>query len=150
MRALIGLLAIALAAPALATPGAPPTESCSVIAGTPPVSVAAPELSVIVLSAANSFSLPAGLPSEVQAVHCERASIVPAEFDYKVVQAGYPFAISVPGGGTLWLELQNGQLGVSFGEGDLSEGEAAQTQEWLNRVQPNFHKQELPGDGDGV
>ena len=149
MNSPIVLLALALTVASADSQGDTTAESCSVLAGAPPVSIASPEIRVISLRAADTFLLPADLPSGVRVVVCERETLVPAEFDYKVLLAGYPFVIRVSGGMLLWLERENGQVRVSFGEGGISDEQASQIQEWVDRVQPNFHKEELYGDKDG-
>ena len=150
MRAVTFFLATVSSFAVHATVPATPAESCSVVAGSPPEMVTAPSISVLGLSKNDSFRLPMGIPANVAAVVCERSSIVPAEFDYKVLQAGLPFAIKVPSGNTLWLEINNGQVGVSYGEGALSTDEQSRTQQWLDRIQSNFNKAETPSDKGGA
>ena len=150
MRAVICFLATVFSFVAQATVPATLAESCSVLAGSPPEMVAVPSISVLGLAKNDSFRLPMGLPANVSAVVCERSSIVPAEFDYKVLQAGLPFAIKVPDGNTLWLEINDGQVRVSYGEGALSTDELSRTQQWLDRIQSNFNKSETPSDKGGA
>ncbi|MEO8670227.1 MAG: hypothetical protein ABI411_02860 [Tahibacter sp.] len=79
-----------------------------------------PSLKVVELTADDkAFVLPPDAPARVTAVTCGRASIVPAENDYKVLLAGFPFSI-IADDRILWLELDNGQLQVSVKEGQLS------------------------------
>jgi hypothetical protein len=109
--------------------------------------IEAPTLHVLSLASTDTFSLPAGLPANVGAVICTRASLLPAENDYKVLKAGLPFALKDPSGTTLWLELHNGQIAISYKDGALSQSEISQLQTWVNRVQPFF---QIPAAGSGT
>jgi hypothetical protein len=147
MRLCAVILAASLLLPAFGVSAAPPAEICSVVAGSPPKMITVPTLHVLSLTSSDTFSLPPGAPTNVGAVVCERASLVPAENDYKVLKAGLPFALKEPSGATLWLELQNGQIAVSYKEGALSKSDMSQLQTWVNRVQLFFQTSAAAGSG---
>src|SRR4029079_7572764 len=80
-------------------------ETCSVLAGSPSQVVAVPGLAVADLNEDRAFAIPTTAVGKVSAVICDRKSAVPAEFDYKVLQAGLPFAIRSPQD-TVWIEIK--------------------------------------------
>ena len=129
------LLAVGLLLVALGASAAQPSESCGVIAGTPPELVAVPALHVLSLTSSSKFALPSGLPGNVSAVVCARVSLVPVGNDYKVLLAGFPLGLKDKAGNILWLELRNGQLAADYKKAALSEGQVSQLQQWLNQVQ---------------
>ena len=123
----------------VATAGTAGGETCSVLAGSPAEIVAVPGLAVSDLTESQTFALPTETVGPVAAVVCDRKSVVPAEFDYKVLQAGLPFAIRSPRE-TLWIEIKDGRVAVSYKEGHLSSDETTAIQAWVNRIQPLFLK----------
>jgi hypothetical protein len=110
-----------------------------VIAGSPAEAVAVPGLAVANLTESQTFAIPTVTAGPVAAVVCDRKSVVPAEFDYKVLQTGLPFAIRSPQD-TLWIEIKDGRVAVSYKEGHLSSDETSAIQAWVNRIQPRFYK----------
>ncbi len=114
-------------------------ETCSVLAGSPSQVVAVPGLAVADLNEDRAFAIPTTAVGKVSAVICDRKSAVPAEFDYKVLQAGLPFAIRSPQD-TVWIEIKDGRIAVSYKEGRLSSDEASAIQAWVDRIQPRFYK----------
>lgn len=135
MRLFRAALIASLSLSAFGAFAAPPAEICGVIGGSPPKMVEVPTLHVINLTSKDRFSLPAGLPTNVSAVFCERASLLPAANDYKVLEAGLPFALKDPAGAVLWLELRQGQIALSYKKSALSQSEVAQLQTWANQAQ---------------
>jgi len=135
MRSCAPLLAVCLLLPALVVSAAPVTESCAVIAGTPPELVVVPALHVASLANSSKFTLPAGLPDNVGAVVCARVSLVPVGNDYKVLLAGFPLGLKDKAGNILWLELHNGQLAADYKKAALSQSQVSQLQQWLSQVQ---------------
>jgi hypothetical protein len=88
---------------------------------------------------------PAGMT--IKSIFCARSDVVPAQSDYKVVQAGFPFTIYArdPDGKTriAVLELNEGQLRLR------SVGEKGFTSEMVHRIQA-FLDQSLPQLGKPV
>ena len=135
MRLFAAVLAVSVSLSAFAASGASPTEICGVIADSPSKMIEVPSLHVLSLTSTGTFSLPSGLPAKIGAVFCERANLLPAANDYKVLQAGFPFALKDPNGAVLWLELRNGQIALSYKKSALSQSEVAQLQTWADHAQ---------------
>ena len=113
-------------------------EICRVIVEDPQSGDHEFTFSVSELTAESTFRLPAQAPENTGAVLCRRANLIPAANDYKVLLAGYPFAIADPRGQVLWLMLDDGQVMVEYPQGALSREEEQQLQNWTNEVQRHF------------
>lgn len=129
------LIAVGFLLPALGASAAPFTESCGVVAGTPPELIAVPALHVLNLTSSSTFVLPASAPGNVSAVVCARVSLVPVGNDYKVLLAGFPLGLKDKAGNILWLGLRNGQLAADYTKAALSQSQVSQLQQWLDQVQ---------------
>ena len=133
MRVLVSACLLVVASQTQAA--VPGSEICSVLIGSPPREVVMPKLQVGALTANSTFVAPR--VEKLGAVVCARASLVPAPYDYKVLQAGIPLAIR-NGINTLWLELVNGRIQVSFGDDALPSQDIESIQAWLNQAQLEF------------
>ena len=76
----------------------------------------------------------------MSAIQCGRESIVPAKYDYKVLQAGFPFLIVAPDGRMLVMELFDGRLAVSAKVGDFTLTETSLIQAYVNAAQEFFYR----------
>jgi len=141
--AIVPLLALGILCAAYAgSPDGHPLEKCGVIAkiNGKETSVVLPSLHVIEQTAqAGPFVLPADAPPGVSAVECGRRSPIPAENDYKVLKAGFPFYIVAPDGRVSVLELSNGRLQASTQDGEFTSAEISQIQAYLNKAQEHFN-----------
>ena len=90
------------------------------------------------------FKLPENAPDHVTVVECGRNSIVPEKNDYKVLLAGYVFAIVAPDGRVLFLEIENGLLMVSVKEGKFTPEEIPKIQAFVNASQEFFYEKPAP------
>lgn len=141
--AIVSLLALGILCVAYAgSPESHPLEKCGVIAkiNGKETSIVLPSLHVIESTAkAGPFVLPADAPPDVSAVECGRRSPIPAENDYKVLQAGFPFYIVAPDGRVSVLELSNGRLQASTRDGEFTSAEISQIQAYLNKAKKYFN-----------
>jgi hypothetical protein len=147
MRAHLFASALLLASGALGTAhagrlGNSPLEKCGVIASVngKETSVVLPSLHVLEsTSRPGPFVLPADAPQHVSAIQCGRRSIIPAENDYKVLKAGFPFFIVAPDGRVVVLELSDGRLQASTQDGEFTPVEIGEIQAYLNKAQEYFN-----------
>ncbi len=145
-----GLIA-GLAAPALAqdTADLPPPEekNCRVIATTPENDqaqpYAVPDLSVLAgTQAEGPFSLDVPEGYNVQAILCQRSSLVPAANDYEAPMAGYPLYVDTYNDegektGVAALEYSEGAFAHRVLVGELEEGQ----QGWVDYRLGQFNSQ---------
>ena|SRR5690606_13942409 len=136
---------LATALLALASAQATAAEECHVVAGSPPKGLPTPVFVVAELPESAKFALPEDA-GPVGAVVCNRESPVPSDRDLEVLGAGVPLAIRTPDV-TVWLEMQSGQLQVSFSEGTLSTAEQEALQGWLNNAQAKLQRPEGAAGG---
>lgn len=100
-----------------------------------------PSLKVIELTTADGqFVMPADAPSQVTAIQCWRASLIPTEYDYKVLKAGFTFFITAPENRTLALLLSDGQLTVSYDKDEISAEEIQQIKRYVDATKGKFLK----------
>ncbi|GAB1597180.1 hypothetical protein PAGU2638_28600 [Lysobacter sp. PAGU 2638] len=92
-------------------------------------------LHVAQLAGSEPFVLPAGAPTDVGFIRCERAGLLPLPGDYKVLAAGYPLVI-VAGSRIAVLEVSEGRVNFRTLEGEFTEQEIPLIQAYVNRVQP--------------
>ena len=118
-----------------------PQDECGVLVGDNDAQlVVVPSLHVAEQTdLAGPFVLPPDAPPGVHAIQCRRASIVPRGRDFEVLLAGYPLALRAPDDSVVWLELEDGQVRVSFSEDALDTAQMQAMQAWLDRVQPCFY-----------
>src|SRR5690348_9264426 len=131
----------ALGAAQAGSPDVFPLEKCGVIANVngKERSVVLPSLHVLQATAKlGPFVLPADAPQHVLAIQCGRRSLIPAENDYKVLQAGFPLYI-VSHGRMLVMEVSDGQLQIRTVAGRLSSDEIPLIQAYLNKAQEYFY-----------
>ncbi|GAB2801181.1 hypothetical protein [Dyella kyungheensis] len=103
-----------------------------------------PSLHVATTSESTPFTLPSDAPSGVTAVGCNRQSIVPKIYDYRVLKAGYPLYITGPAGrAAVALEAREGQVQIRVVRGDLRPDEATQIQESLDQIQSLFNNSSI-------
>lgn len=139
-------LAAGLAPPALAQDAelSPPEErNCRVVGTTPDDSeirpYGAPDLSVLEgTQAEGPFRLDAPEGFEVQAVLCERSTLIPAARDFEVPLAGYPLFIDTYDAdgaktGVSKLEYADGAFTHSILFGELTEAEQGWTDHRLRQ-----------------
>jgi hypothetical protein len=139
------LLAAATAAAAVAFIPAPanadePTEvSCSVISREDngvPKTTPVDKLEVIEqTSKEGAFTLPRGVPKDVQAVICKRSSVMPAANDYKVLQAGYTLYVIDGLGRVSALGLVDSEVKLNMLDGAMTEAEQSQASARLAELQ---------------
>jgi hypothetical protein len=138
---LLVALSFAFEAPAVIAGTEPAEGSCAVVSDASGVNATIPVGALHVLAATAStgpFLLPAGSPTSVKAVMCDRSSLVPALHDDKVVLAGYPFAITSQtkaGRRVLWLEMTDGKFQVSYDARVLTSEEQEAVQARMNEFQ---------------
>jgi hypothetical protein len=89
-----------------------------------------PKLKVLGISESAKFKLTPDAPADVKVVACRRDAIVPARNDYKVLEAGYAFAI-ISGGRAVTLEMVQGQPKMRLVTGALTETEKALMKEFF-------------------
>lgn len=135
-------LTAALAAPALAQGAGelpPPEEkNCRVIATTPDSEqaqpYAVPDLSVLAgTNAVGPFALDVPEGYDVQAILCQRSSLVPAKNDFEAPMAGYPLYVDTydetgQKTGVAALEYDEGRFTHRVLVGELAEGQ----QDWVD------------------
>lgn len=152
-----GLIA-GLAAPALAqeTAELPPPEekNCRVIATTPENDqaqpYAVPELSVLAGTGAEGpFALDVPEGYDVQALLCQRSSLVPAKNDFEAPMAGYPLYIDTYNEagektGVAALEYSEGVFTHRVLVGELDEGQ----QGWVDYRISQFNSQPEAAGGE--
>jgi hypothetical protein len=98
-----------------------------------------PSLKVLTLTAReDDFVLPKDAPSNVAAVQCGRESLIPAQNDYKVLKAGFPFFIVSSDGRIAVMELSEGKLEYRTIDGEFAEEEISLIQSFLNNTQSYF------------
>jgi len=140
MSILFSLLLAAQGAPVPAAT-APDVEKCGVIyeaAQDTYQTLQMPNLHVMGTGDAK-FVLPPDAPKKVSAVICGRASIIPQLNDVKVLSAGYPLFLVAHGGKrSAVLEGNKGQLQLEMREGEFTDSEAAQAQEFLDQAKTLF------------
>jgi len=148
-----GLLACAAASAEDKTPTPAPdefvatVEKCGVVyedAKGKATSMVLPSVHVLDLTDDATFTLPAEAPAKVTVVQCGRDTIVPQKNDYKVLVAGFPFAIIAEDGRVLFLEIVDGQLQVQIKDGQFTEAEIPHLQAFLNEAQPHFYRDSPP------
>ncbi len=82
-----------------------------------------------------AFTLPRGVPREVQAVICRRSTVMPAAHDYKVLQAGYTLYLTDELERVAALGFVDGRIRLNMLDGALTEAEQAQLQARLQELQ---------------
>jgi hypothetical protein len=90
-------------------------------------------------SAEAPFTLPPDAPKGTVAIMCERSSIVPDRFDYKVLASGFALIISNLDR-TAALELAGGQIRFRMINGTLAATEMAAVQARLDSFQVSGNK----------
>lgn len=98
-----------------------------------------PSLQVQTLTPSATFALPADAPANVKAVQCGRLALVPKDTDYKVLAAGFPFAI-VADGRVGILEMEEGRVRFRMLEGKMTEAETDSVQATLNSSQEHLNQ----------
>jgi hypothetical protein len=118
--------------------------------GAPPQLVLDPTLRVMDQTKAAAKFDPGIPPSgyAIKSIFCARSDIVPAPFDYKVVQAGYPLMIFARDKAATRtriavLEMNNGQLRLrSVGQAGFTPEMSGRIQRFLDASLPEFGKME--------
>ena len=83
-----------------------------------------------------AFSLPRRAPQGVQAVICKRPTVVPAENDYKVLQAGFTLYLTDDLARMAALGLVDGRVQLDLLDGALTAAERALADERLREYPP--------------
>jgi hypothetical protein len=123
--------------PAIAT-----VEKCGVVHELAQGSTATmllPSIHVMGLGDESSFSLPPDAPAKVRAVQCARDVIVPQRNDYKVLAAGFPFAI-ISGDRVGVIEGLGRKLSFRMIKGYTTPAEQAAVDEAMKAAQIAFEK----------
>ena len=123
-------------APAVAPEGQPTVatmEECSVYFGADGEKEMT-TLHPLKLADGAKFALPADAPPGVKVVACRRDAIVPSKNDFKVIQAGFAFAI-ISGGRVVTLEVVEGRPKMRLVQGALTDQEKALINEFFIGVQ---------------
>jgi hypothetical protein len=93
-----------------------------------------PSLHVQSLNADEPFVLPVDAPANAKAIQCTRGELIPKHADYKVLAAGYPFAIAANGRVGI-LTVLEGRVRFNMLVGEMTEPEIQQVGAVLDQIQ---------------
>jgi hypothetical protein len=87
-----------------------------------------------------TFTLPRGAPKDVQAILCNRSSIMPAAHDYKLLQAGFTLYVTDDLNRVAALGLVDGQVQLNMVDGAMTQVEQSQASPRLRDLQAEIQK----------